>query len=79
MDMNLDEIDRRILRVLQRDASVSVDALADAVHLPRNACWRRVKNLESEGVISRRVALINPDAVDLGISVFVLVLSLIHI
>lgn len=73
MDTKLDEIDRRILRVLQRDASVSVDALADAVHLSRNACWRRVKNLEAEGIIARRVALINPDAVDLGLSVFVLV------
>ena len=69
----LDEIDRRILRALQRDASVSVDALAETVHLSRNACWRRVKNLETEGVITGRVALISPEAVDLGLSVFVLV------
>ncbi len=78
MDAKLDEIDRRILRVLQRDASVSVDVLADAVHLSRNACWRRVKTLEAQGVISGRVALINPDAVDLGLSVFVLVRTSRH-
>ena len=73
MNELFDDIDRRILRVLQRDASVSVDALAEQVHLSRNACWRRVKNLEANGVIVGRVALVSPDAVGLGLSVFVLV------
>jgi Lrp/AsnC family transcriptional regulator len=73
MTSNIDEIDRRILNVLQLDASLSVDALADQVHLSRNACWRRVKALESAGVIRGRVALLDPDAVGLGLAVFVMV------
>lgn len=67
----LDEIDHRILSVLQKDASLSLDALADAVHLSRNACWRRMKNLEATGVIKKRVALIDPAKVGRPLSVFV--------
>ncbi len=70
---SLDEIDRKILRVLQRDASLGVDALADLVNLSRNACWRRMKNLESSGVIARRVAILDPQTVGLGTTVFVIV------
>jgi len=67
MTSTLDEIDRRILRALQKDAAQSVDMLADAVAMSRNACWRRVKNLEAAGVIDRRVALVDPSAVGLGL------------
>ncbi len=69
----IDKTDRRILRVLQKDASVSVDALSVQVALSRNACWRRVKQMEERGVIRKRVVLVDPDAVGLGLSVFVLV------
>lgn len=69
----MDETDRRILVQLQRDASLSIDALADLVSLSRNACWRRVKRLESEGVLKRRVAILDPDAVGLSLQVFVLI------
>ena len=69
----IDEIDRKILRVLQQNASVGVDALADLVNLSRNACWRRMKNLEASGVIARRVAILDPQAVGLGTTVFVIV------
>ncbi|EFL88474.1 Lrp/AsnC family transcriptional regulator [Ahrensia sp. R2A130] len=69
----LDDIDRRILRRIQADASLSVDALAEVVGLSRNACWRRVKNLETSGAILKRVALVDPAAVGLDLSVFVLV------
>ena len=75
---NIDDIDRRILRALQRDASISVDALAEKVHLSRNACWRRVKQMEERGIIRGRVALIDPSAVDLDLSVFVLVRTNAH-
>ncbi|MEP5151495.1 Lrp/AsnC family transcriptional regulator [Planktotalea sp.] len=78
MDQKLDEIDRRILRALQKDASLSIDALAETVHLSRNACWRRVKNLETSKVIKARVALVDPEAVDLGLSVIVLVRTSQH-
>lgn len=73
MAKSIDNIDRRILAVLQEDASISVEALAETVHLSRNACWRRVKLLEESGVIARRVALLNPQALGLDLSVVVLV------
>jgi len=73
MDLNLDDIDRRILNTLQRDAGLSVDEVADSAGLSRNACWRRIKKLEEANVIDRRVAILNPVAVGLGMSVFVLV------
>ena len=73
MSAIIDEIDRRILGLLQQDASLSVDALAERVHLSRNACWRRVKRLETDGVVTKRVAIIDPSAVGLGLQVFVLI------
>ncbi|MEL7197708.1 MAG: Lrp/AsnC family transcriptional regulator [Pseudomonadota bacterium] len=66
-----DENDRAILKALQVDASVSLEALADRLHLSINACWRRVKKLENTGVIDRRVALVSPEAVGLNVTVFV--------
>ena len=73
MKVNLDDIDHRILNLLQKDASLSVDALAETVHLSRNACWRRIKRLETDGIIQKRVAIIDPGLVDLGLQVFVLI------
>ena len=78
MGLELDEADLRILRCLQRDASVSMDELAAGTNLSRNACWRRVKLLEERQVIRGRVALIDPDAVDLGLSVFVIIRTSAH-
>ena len=78
MSTVLDEADLRILRCLQRDASVSMDELAAKTNLSRNACWRRVKLLEERQVIRGRVALIDPDAVDLGLSVFVIIRTSAH-
>lgn len=78
MSSGIDETDRAILRLLQRDASVSVDTLAEKVHMSRNACWRRVKQLEAQNIIRNRVVLINPDEVDLGLSVIVLIKTNAH-
>ena len=78
MTTDIDETDRRLLTLLQKDASMSVDALADAVHLSRNACWRRVKRLEADGIVQKRVALIDPVAVGLGLQVFVLIRTKDH-
>ena len=64
-------IDRKILSALQRDAGGSLDALSEEVGLSRNAVWRRVRRLEEEGVILGRVALVNPEAVGLGLTVFI--------
>lgn len=62
--------DARILNELQRDAGQSLETLGDAVGLSRNACWRRVKALEDSGVIRGRVALVDPEAAELGLMVF---------
>jgi Lrp/AsnC family transcriptional regulator len=69
----IDSIDKRILAELQRDATLSLDALSDRVALSRNACWRRVQRLEEAGVIAARVALLDPAALNVGLSVFIVV------
>jgi Lrp/AsnC family transcriptional regulator len=69
----MDDLDKRLLRELQRDDSRTVDALAEAVGLSRNACWRRMKKLEEDGVIARRVAILDPARVNLGLQVFIAV------
>ena len=55
MALEIDEIDRKLLTELQRDGTLSVDQLSERVALSRNACWRRVKRLEEDGVITGRV------------------------
>ncbi|MFU0505145.1 Lrp/AsnC family transcriptional regulator [Pseudaminobacter sp. NGMCC 1.201702] len=75
---NLDTIDRRLLAELQRDGTLSVDQLSERVSLSRNACWRRVKRLEDDGVITRRVALVDPEKLGLALSVFIIVRTSSH-
>ncbi|WP_187969105.1 Lrp/AsnC family transcriptional regulator [Aquibium microcysteis] len=75
---DIDTTDRRILAELQVDASLSVEQLAERVHLSRNACWRRVKLLEERGVIRARVALVDPEKLGFGLSVFILVRTSRH-
>ncbi|TMM54584.1 Lrp/AsnC family transcriptional regulator [Sulfitobacter sabulilitoris] len=76
--VTIDETDRRILRELQRDAGQSLDHLGDAVGLSRNACWRRIKALEAAGVITARVAMLDPDQLGLGLMVFMLIRTNAH-
>ena len=71
--VKIDAIDTRILAELQRDGSLSIEALSERVHLSRNACWRRVKALEEHRVLRGRVALVDAEAVGCGLSVFVFV------
>ena len=67
----LDSIDRAILAELQADASRSTQEIASVVGLSQNPCWRRIKRLEAAGVIRGRVALLDPDSLGVGITVFV--------
>ncbi|WP_345917441.1 Lrp/AsnC family transcriptional regulator [Cobetia crustatorum] len=67
----LDATDRALLRLLQRDASLSLAALAEAVHLTTSPCWKRLKRLEECGVITARVALLDAERVGLGLTAFV--------
>ncbi len=68
-----DDLDKKILRELQADASTPIEELGEKVGLSRNACWRRIKLLEENGVIQKRVALASPDALGLGLQVFIAV------
>jgi Lrp/AsnC family transcriptional regulator len=68
---SLDTIDRQILALLQDDASLSIQDVADKVGLSVNPCWRRIKRLEADGVISGRVALVEPSSVGLNLTVYV--------
>ena len=71
MPTKLDSIDRRILRVLQEDSNQTNAEVAQQVGLSATPCLRRVHLLEEQGVIAGYVALLNPAAVDLGLTVFV--------
>ena len=67
----IDQIDRDILRIIQNEAAISTEQLAERVNLSKNACWRRVRNLDKSGIIAKRVALLNAKALGLAMSVFV--------
>ncbi len=74
----MDEKDRRILVELQRNAGQGIEALAERVHLSRNACWRRVKQLEEDGVIRARVVLLDPSRLNLGLTAFIAIRTSKH-
>lgn len=67
----MDAIDRKILNVLQQDASLSVAEIGQRVGLSSTPCWKRIQRLEAEGVILRRVVVVDQDKVGVGINVFV--------
>jgi Lrp/AsnC family transcriptional regulator len=67
----MDAIDRKILTALQDDTTISIGDLANKVGLSQTPCWKRVQKLESAGVILKRVALIAPEKIGLGLTVFV--------
>jgi Lrp/AsnC family transcriptional regulator len=67
----MDEIDRKLLQALQEDATLSVAQLADRVGLSPTPCWKRVQKLEAQGVIMRRVAIVDPARIGVALSVFV--------
>lgn len=67
----LDRIDRRILHELMRDATLPIAQLAERVGLSQTPCWKRVQKLEAAGIITGRVAIVDPAAIGLGLTVFV--------
>ncbi len=71
MQVSIDETDRRILALLQQDASLTAADLAARVGLSQSPCWRRVARLEREGIIQRRVALLDRRKLGLDVTVFV--------
>ncbi|TNE66475.1 MAG: Lrp/AsnC family transcriptional regulator [Alphaproteobacteria bacterium] len=67
----MDDIDRKILNLLQKDATLSTADIAEAVGLSTTPCWRRIQILEQEGYITRRVALVDRNKVNVPLDVFV--------
>ena len=67
----MDAIDRKIVTLLQEDASLSLAQIAHRVGLSQSPCWKRIQRLEKSGVILKRVALISPESVGMGLTVFV--------
>jgi Lrp/AsnC family transcriptional regulator len=67
----MDAIDRKILDVLQTDASVPIAAIAEKVGMSTAPCWRRIRKLEEDGVIVRRVALLSRRKANVPMTVFV--------
>jgi Lrp/AsnC family transcriptional regulator len=69
--VKLDRVDRQILGLIQADASLPIQQVADRVGLSVNPCWRRIRRMEQDGVIQGRVALVDPEKVGLGLTVYV--------
>lgn len=66
----LDEIDRKILRLLQRDCKQTINEIAEQVGLSQTPCLRRIRNMETAGIIERYTAILNPDPLGLGMTFF---------
>lgn len=74
----MDDLDRKILALLQADAGLSLAEIAERVGLSTTPCWRRIQNLERDGVIRGRVALLDPGKLNVGVTVFVRVRTSQH-
>lgn len=70
MILELDRVDQRILEILQQDSDISTATLAERLHMSQSPCWRRVNRLQEAGVIQRKVALIDRQALGMEVVVF---------
>jgi Lrp/AsnC family transcriptional regulator len=75
---DLDLIDRKIIAELMRDATLPVAQIADKVGLSQTPCWKRIQKLEAAGVITSRVALVDPARIGFGLTVYVGIEALDH-
>jgi Lrp/AsnC family transcriptional regulator len=74
----MDKLDKEILRLLQIDATQSVADIAEQIGLSTTPCWRRIQSLEKQGIIDKRVVLLNSQKIGLGMTVFVQVKAAKH-
>jgi len=74
----MDRTDRAILAILQEDATVPVAEIGRRVGLSTTPCWRRIQKMEEDGVILRRVAVLDPAKVNADVTVFVFVTTNQH-
>ena len=77
-DKKLDQIDRKILSLMQKDSTLSIATIAETVGISQTPCWRRIHQLEEAGFIARRVALLNPTRIGLKLTAFVIVRTSHH-
>ncbi len=73
-----DKTDRKLLAMLQKDCTLSLQTLADAVNLTTTPCWKRLKKLEDDGVIRARVALLDSEKLGLSLTAFMLIKTQQH-
>ena len=71
LEIKIDQTDRIILQALQENGELSIQELADLIHLSSTPCWRRVQKLQDSGVIRKHVALLDASKLNLNVSVFV--------
>ena len=69
----MDPIDRKILGLLQQDASLSIAEIASKVGLSQTPCWKRIQKMEQAGIIKARVVLLDAKKLNLGLTVFVII------
>ena len=74
----MDRLDRKILRLLQEDSTLAVADLAKKVGLSTTPCWRRIQKMEEDGVIRKRVALLDPVKINTKVTVFVSIRTSSH-
>lgn len=77
-EKDLDRLDREILRLISVDASLSLADIAAKVGLTPTPCWKRIRRMEQDGIIQRRVAVLDPVKVGLAVSVFVAIETADH-
>jgi len=75
---NLDDIDLKILRILQSEPDINISDIGEQVGLSHTPCWRRIKKMEESGIIIGKVCLIDPEKTGLDVSIFVFVRLAIH-
>jgi Lrp/AsnC family transcriptional regulator len=78
LELIMDRLDRKILRLLQENSTLAVADVAKKVGLSTTPCWRRIQKLEEEGVIRRRVAVLDPEKVNARVNVFVSIRTNMH-
>ena len=76
--MPIDKKDREILRILQEDATISLNDLAAKVNLTPTPCWRRIQKLQDDGIIRKQVALCDANKLNLGLTTFVTIRTSQH-
>lgn len=74
----IDKIDRKLLALLQKDCTLSLQALAESVNLTTTPCWKRLKKLEDDGIIRARVALLDGEKLGLSLTAFMLIKTQQH-